>query len=99
MTDKVIDKICRDIAEEYGLPFKEVERVYNSEFEFIGKHINLIKFKDIYDEDEFDEAKAQTGFFLPELFRLVPNKNRWRHILNSKKRKQEILKQKANERK
>lgn len=64
MQDKVIKQILKEIAAEFNLTQREVQEIYESQWDFVHEKIEDIDFNDVT-EEEFDELK--TNFNIPGL--------------------------------
>lgn len=64
LKDKILKSVIKEVAEESGLTPKQVEDIYDSQWNFISKTVSDLDFEDV-DEEEFNELK--TNFNVPEI--------------------------------
>lgn len=80
--DRVMKAILEDIAKEFGLTVKEVEAVFESQWDFIAETIVDLDLMDIT-EEEFEDVK--TNFNVPALGKIFTTFKKVKHV-NDKNR-------------
>lgn len=84
--DKVIRSILKELSEEYGVSVKELEEIYESQWEFIAETAADIDFDEI-EEEAFGDLK--TNFNIPSIGKLYTNFNKVKNVRESSKNAKE----------
>lgn len=71
--DKILTQLLISIAEEEGVSFEEVEKIFTLPYKQMRHHIMELDFSD---KVSSDIVGVKTNFNMPALFKLYLNKNK-----------------------